>query len=60
VICIALTNIDYVDAALCALSARAVLLGKFDVYGNAFDGVIVTPQWNEVSVVRRGSKCKAT
>lgn len=38
-----LTNADLRDAALCALSAHALLQGKFLVYGHKDDGLIVVP-----------------
>ncbi len=39
-----LPNIDYVDAALCALAADHLLRGSFKAYGTADDGFIVVPQ----------------
>ena len=39
----ALTNIDNVDAALCALTARHVLAGSFKAYGDATEGFILVP-----------------
>ena len=41
----ALTNIDEVDAALCALAAHAFARGAFHAYGDATGGFIVTPAW---------------
>ena len=38
-----LTNIDMVDAALCALAADRLLTGDFKTYGDAKDGFIVVP-----------------
>ena len=38
-----LTNIDEIDAALCALSARHVLAGCFNAYGDGAEGVILVP-----------------
>jgi predicted nuclease with RNAse H fold len=38
-----LTNIDLVDAALCAFTAHRFLLGDFKAYGAAADGLIVVP-----------------
>jgi predicted nuclease with RNAse H fold len=38
-----LTNIDLVDAALCAVAARAFALGSTTLYGDAAEGVIVVP-----------------
>lgn len=40
-----LSNIDAVDAALCALAARALLAGRFQTYGDAREGFIVVPAW---------------
>ena len=39
----ALSNIDKVDAALCALSARSLAISKFKAYGEAVSGFIVVP-----------------
>jgi len=39
-----LTNIDLVDAALCALVAHHVALGKYKTYGDASSGLIVVPR----------------
>ena len=39
----ALSNIDYIDAALCALSAQSLLQGKYLAYGDASEGFIVVP-----------------
>ena len=38
-----LTNIDYIDAALCALAARHVHAGTFRSYGDAASGLIFVP-----------------
>lgn len=38
-----LSNIDLIDAALCALAAHRFLLGDFKSYGEAADGLIVVP-----------------
>jgi predicted nuclease with RNAse H fold len=38
-----LTNIDEVDAALCALSAHYLLAGRFKAYGEPAEGFIVVP-----------------
>ncbi|WP_153067043.1 DUF429 domain-containing protein [Steroidobacter cummioxidans] len=38
-----LTNVDLRDAALCALTAHALLLGRVRTYGDAADGIIVVP-----------------
>jgi predicted nuclease with RNAse H fold len=40
-----LSNIDLVDAALCALAAQALLAGRFQAYGDAREGFIVVPAW---------------
>ena len=40
----ALTSIDYVDAALCALTARHVAAGTFKTYGDSESGFIVVPK----------------
>lgn len=42
--CDALTNIDYVDAALCALAALRFSQRCFVRYGDAAEGFIVVPQ----------------
>ena len=39
-----LTNIDMVDAALCALTADHLLAGSFKSYGDAEEGFIVVPK----------------
>ena len=39
-----LTNIDLVDAALCALTAQHLFKGTFKTYGNAAEGFIVVPK----------------
>ena len=39
----ALTTIDHIDAALCALSAQHVLAGSFKAYGDAAEGFILLP-----------------
>ena len=38
-----LTSIDYVDAALCALTARHLVDGAVKTYGDAASGLIVVP-----------------
>lgn len=38
-----LTNIDFVDAGLCALTADYLLAGKFKRYGDVEEGFIVVP-----------------
>jgi predicted nuclease with RNAse H fold len=38
-----LTNIDIVDAALCAIAAQHLLTGTFRAYGDASQGFIVVP-----------------
>lgn len=38
-----LTNIDTVDAALCALVAHSLLAGSYKTYGDAAEGLIVAP-----------------
>jgi predicted nuclease with RNAse H fold len=38
-----LSNIDVVDAALCALAAQALLAGRYKTYGDAREGFIVVP-----------------
>jgi len=38
------TNIDMVDAALCALTAQHLLKGTFKTYGDATEGFIVVPK----------------
>ena len=39
----ALTSIDEIDAALCALAAQDVLAGSFNVFGDAAEGFILVP-----------------
>ena len=39
-----LTNIDMVDAALCALTAQHLLNRTFKTYGDAAEGFIVVPK----------------
>lgn len=39
-----LTNIDMVDAALCALTAHHFLAGTFKIHGDAAEGFIVVPK----------------
>ncbi len=39
-----LTNIDLVDAALCALTAQYLLAGAIKMYGNVEEGFIVMPK----------------
>lgn len=39
----ALSNIDFVDAALCALTAESYRLGRFGRFGNKSEGFIVVP-----------------
>jgi predicted nuclease with RNAse H fold len=43
VCCDSLTNIDYVDAALCALTARRFAQGIFAEHGDPIEGFIVLP-----------------
>ena len=38
-----LTNIDEIDAALCAFTAHQLALNNFKCYGDATDGIIVVP-----------------
>lgn len=38
-----LANIDFVDAALCALTAERFLLGRTRSFGNVEEGFIVVP-----------------
>jgi predicted RNase H-like nuclease len=38
-----LRNIDFVDAALCALTARHILAGRWRAYGDRDTGHIVVP-----------------
>ncbi|MBX3660991.1 MAG: DUF429 domain-containing protein [Burkholderiales bacterium] len=38
-----LSNIDYIDAALCAIAAESVAQGSYRKYGSAAEGYIVTP-----------------
>ena len=39
----ALTSIDEIDAALCALAAQYALAGSFKVFGDAAEGLILVP-----------------
>jgi len=39
-----LTNMDLVDAALCALTVHHLLAGFFKTYGDAAEGFIVMPK----------------
>jgi len=39
-----LTNIDWIDAALCALAAHRLVMGTFKTYGDVTEGFIVMPQ----------------
>lgn len=38
-----LSNIDFVDAALCAVAAQYLVAGNFKKYGNAAEGFIIVP-----------------
>ena len=49
----ALTNIDTIDAALCALTAHYFLLGNIKTYGDATEGFIVVPA--KAMTIRPGS-----
>jgi predicted nuclease with RNAse H fold len=40
-----LTNIDVLDAALCALTAHYFALGRFKTYGEGQTGLIVVPNF---------------
>ena len=40
----ALTNMDWIDAALCALAAHHLVMGTFKKYGEVAEGFIVVPQ----------------
>ncbi len=40
----ALTNMDWIDAALCALAAHHLVMGTFKTYGDVTEGFIVVPQ----------------
>jgi hypothetical protein len=42
--CDLLTNIDFVDAAICALTATKFANGCFQFFGDASEGCIVTPR----------------
>jgi predicted nuclease with RNAse H fold len=39
----ALTNMDWIDAALCALAAHHLVSGRFKPYGDVAEGFIVVP-----------------
>jgi hypothetical protein len=38
-----LTNIDWIDAALCALTAHGLLTGAVNTYGDVREGFIIVP-----------------
>ena len=42
-----LTNVDFIDAALCAVAADAFHNGNYRLYGNRSEGFIVVPSINE-------------
>ncbi len=44
-----LTNIDTVDAALCAFTAHRFLGGSFQCYGDPAEGFIIVPQFSATS-----------
>jgi hypothetical protein len=44
-----LTNIDLVDAALCAVAAREFTRGAFETFGHPNDGLIIVPSLNRRS-----------
>ena len=46
-----LKNIDYVDAALCALTAQCLLDAKINKYGGLQEGFIVVPQTSSHSLL---------
>lgn len=39
-----LPNIDFVDAALCAVTAQSLLAGNYDHYGDCLEGFVVVPK----------------
>ena len=43
-----LTNIDYVDACLCAITAERLLIGKSEAFGDSEEGFIVIPRRTEL------------
>lgn len=45
VCCDLLTNIDYVDAALCALTAARFAQGQIEKHGDPIEGFIVVPRY---------------
>jgi len=45
-----LTNIDFVDAALCAVAADAFRRGEAKLYGDAEEGYVVVPRGETVAV----------
>jgi predicted nuclease with RNAse H fold len=47
----ALTNIDWIDAALCALVAHRFLRGPLKIYGDVEEGFIVIPRWHRRAVL---------
>lgn len=49
----ALTNMDWIDAALCALAAHHLGSGTFKAYGDAAEGFIVVPHSYRVRGVAR-------
>jgi predicted RNase H-like nuclease len=44
VCCDSLTNVDFVDAALCALAAEHFAHRRYTHYGDAGEGYIVVPR----------------
>lgn len=50
---ILLTNIDFVDAALCAVAAAEFRAGHFDEYGDHNEGYIVVPKRKQKNLIRR-------
>ena len=51
-----LTNIDEIDAALCALAALRVLLGTFKTYGDAAGGFILVPTLRKPQACRPSAR----
>jgi hypothetical protein len=54
VACEVLTNIDFVDAALCALAADHFAQGHYESYGDAAEGFIVVPSARQLRTARQG------
>jgi predicted nuclease with RNAse H fold len=47
-----LTNIDFIDAALCAVTAQYFARGRYRKYGEPDEGYIVVPQRDDLTIAR--------